>query len=96
MRTARIRYSLWTLPVAGLLGTAALLLRGPVPPLPDLDPAAWAEAVTGSRYPFTQYAYIVAYVVPYPGFWALYAALAAHRYRGRPLQVSLNERPAFP
>ena len=85
-RQARLRPSLLALPIGGLIGIVALLLRGPVSPLPDADPVVWVEAVTTPVYSYAQYAYTVAYVLPYLGFWALYAYL---------MQVEGVERIAF-
>ena len=62
-----------------------LLLRGPMP-LPNMDVDAWAQAVTGSNYFLAQVLTIIAYVLPYFGFWALYAYLA---------KVEQVERTAF-
>ena len=73
--SARLRFGLLTLPIGGLIGVVALLLRGPVAPLPGIDPAAWVKAVTADLYAPAQYAYMIAYVLPYLGFWALYAYL---------------------
>jgi len=70
----RIRWSLLTLVFGSLIGVIALLLRGPVP-LPNVDVDAWAWAVTGKSYNLAQILLIVAYVIPFFGFWAIYAVL---------------------
>jgi hypothetical protein len=82
----RLRFGLLTLPIGGIIGIVALLLRGPISPLPDTDPTAWVEVVTSSLYSPAQFGYIIAYVLPYFGFWALYAWLA---------QIERVERLAF-
>ncbi|MCJ7701617.1 MAG: DUF4386 family protein [Anaerolineales bacterium] len=71
----RIRFSLLTLVIGSLLGIIGLVIRGPVP-LPNIDADAWAKAVTGSSYFMAQVLNIIAYVLPFFGFWALYAFLA--------------------
>jgi hypothetical protein len=71
----RIRLGLLTLVLGSLLGIIGLVLRGPVP-LPNMDVTAWARAVTGSNYTLAQVFYICAYVLPYFGFWSLYAYLS--------------------
>lgn len=73
--STRIRWSLLTLLVGSVLGIIGLVLRGPVP-LPNVDVDAWARAVTGSNYFLAQILTIFAYVIPYFGFWAVYASLA--------------------
>ena len=73
--STRIRLSLLTLVVGSVLGIFGLVLRGPVP-LPNVDVDAWARAVTGSNYFLAQVMTIFAYVIPYFGFWAIYARLA--------------------
>lgn len=73
-RLIRIRIGLATLVIGGLLGLGGLLLRGQVP-FPNLDVDAWAQAVTGSNYVLAQILTILAYVIPYLGFWAIYALL---------------------
>jgi hypothetical protein len=74
-KTNRIRLGLLTLVLGSTLGIVGLALRGPVP-LPNMDVDAWAQAVTGSNYFLAQVLNILAYVLPYFGFWALYAALS--------------------
>ena len=73
--STRIRLSLLTLVFGSVLGIIGLVLRGPVP-LPNVDVDAWARAVTGSNYFLAQVIIIFAYVIPYFGFWAIYARLA--------------------
>jgi hypothetical protein len=72
---ARIRFGFLTLVVGGLLGFAALVLRGPAP-LPNVDVDAWAQVVTDSNYFLTQVLTIFAYVIPFFGFWGIYASLS--------------------
>ena len=73
--STRIRLSILTLTIGSVLGIIGLTLRGPVP-LPNLDVDTWAQAVTGSNYFLAQILTIFAYILPYFGFWALYAYLA--------------------
>lgn len=73
----RIRWSLFTFVIGGMLGLIGLLLRGPVP-LPSVDVITWAQAVTSENYFAAQVSTILAYVVPFFGFWGLYAWLADH------------------
>ena len=83
--STRIRLSVLTFAIGSVLGIIGLLLRGPIP-LPNMDVDAWAQAVTGSNYFLAQVLTIIAYVLPYFGFWALYAYLA---------KVEQVERTAF-
>jgi len=71
----RILAGLWTFPISGLVAIIALFLRKFVN-LPVGDIAEWAESVTSGNYLIAQYLYILAYVVPFFGFWALYVYLA--------------------
>jgi hypothetical protein len=71
----RIRFGLLMLVFGSTLGIVGLVLRGPAP-LPGMDVEAWAQAATGSNYFIAQVLYILAYVLPYFGFWALYALLS--------------------
>jgi len=71
----RILAGLWTFPVSGLVAIVALFLRNFVN-LPVGDIAEWAESVSSGNYLIAQYLYILAYVVPFFGFWALYMYLA--------------------
>lgn len=80
----RIPYTLATLPLAGLLGIAGILLRGPHA-LPALDPAAWADAAMSPAFTTGHILLIAAYVLPFLGFWAIYALT----------QDSPYEAPAF-
>lgn len=72
---SRILAGLWTLPISALLAIVALLLRRFVN-LPGGDLAQWASAVASNNYLTAQYLYILAYVIPFFGFWALYMYLA--------------------
>lgn len=71
----RIRLGLLTLVFGSILGIIGLVMRGPAP-LPNMDVEAWVQVVTGSNYFIAQVLYIFAYVLPYFGFWALYALLS--------------------
>jgi hypothetical protein len=71
----RIRWSIFTFVLGGVLGLIALLLRGPVP-LPNVDVEAWSMAVMNEYYFFAQVLTIFAYVIPFFGFWAVYDLLA--------------------
>lgn len=85
MRKNRIRWSLFTIVLSGVLGLIGLLLRGPVP-LPNVDVNAWVKAVTQDTYFLAQALTLFAYVVPFFGFWGLYASLA---------EQEKVEKPAF-
>lgn len=74
----RILLCLWTLPLAGVLAILSLLLRRYVV-LPGEDLAEWAQTVVSSRFILAQYLYIVAYVIAFFGFWALYMVLMQRR-----------------
>jgi len=71
----RILIGLWTFPVSGLVAIGALFLRNFVN-LPVGDITGWAESVASGNYLIAQYLYILAYVVPFFGFWASYMYLA--------------------
>lgn len=73
--SVRIRFGYLTLVVGSLLGILGLLLRGPVP-LPNMDIESWSSGVTSSNYFLAQVLTIFAYVIPYVGFWAIYASIA--------------------
>jgi len=70
-----ILISLWTFPISGLVASVALFLRNFVN-LPAGDMTEWANSVASGNYLIAQYLYILAYVVPFFGFWALYMYLA--------------------
>lgn len=70
----RLKFSVFTFVIGSTLGIVSLVLRGPVT-LPNIDVAKWAQVVTGSNYILTQVLTIFAYVIPYFGFWAVYAYL---------------------
>lgn len=59
-----------------MLGIISLALRGPAV-LPNVDVDAWAQVVTGNNYFVAQVLTIAAYVLPFLGFWAIYASLAS-------------------
>jgi hypothetical protein len=65
---------LYTFPLSGILALAALVLRKFVG-MPGGDLAAWAGVVASNNYLIAQYLYILAYVLPFLGFWALYMVL---------------------
>lgn len=70
----RLALCLLTFPVSGLVAIVALLLRG-FAGLPGEDLAAWAQIVSSDIYLISQYGYVLAYVMPFFGFWALYMVL---------------------
>jgi hypothetical protein len=71
----RISLGLATLPVSAVLAISAIFLRGTsIMPFPDVE--LWAETVTGSLYNIAQKIYLVTYVLPLFGFWALYKHLS--------------------
>jgi len=71
----RILSGLWTFPVSGVAAIIALFLRKFVN-LPVGDISEWATSVVSKNYLTAQYLYILAYAVPFFGFWALYVYLA--------------------
>lgn len=75
---SRIRWSIFTLALGGALGLAGALMRGPAP-LPMMDVDAWAAAVSAEGYLIAQLLTIMSYILPYFGFWALYAAIASQQ-----------------
>jgi len=70
----RILTCMWTLLVSGVLALTALLLKKFVG-LPGENLVEWANVVASDAYTIAQYGYILAYVLPVCGFWALYAYL---------------------
>ena len=73
----RLIICLWTLPISGVVAIGALFLRKFIV-LPGNDALEWAQMVTSSSYLTAQYIYILAYVIPFLGFWALYMYLSQH------------------
>jgi hypothetical protein len=73
----KILFCLLTLPLSGILALVALVLRKFVG-MPIGDLAAWAGVVSSKSYLIAQYLYILAYVLPFLGFWALYMVLMQH------------------
>ena len=71
----RIIVGLWTFPISGVIAIIALFLRKFVN-LPVGDLTEWAQDVVSGNYLTAQYLYILAYVIPFFGFWALYIYLA--------------------
>jgi hypothetical protein len=67
----RLIWSLLTLPISGSLAIVALLLRKFVG-LPGENLVGWANVVSSDIYLISQYIYILAYILPFFGFWALY------------------------
>lgn len=74
-RQRRICWSLFTFVLGSALGLIGLLMRGPVP-LPNVDIETWAMAVSSESYFTAQALTLLAYVIPFFGFWALYDLLA--------------------
>ena len=74
----RIVFCLWTLPGAGLLAILGLVLRQ-FAGLPGEDLASWAKIVSSVNYFNGQVLYILAYLLPFLGFWALYIFLARQK-----------------
>ena len=68
---------LLSMPVSGALAIGALVLRRFVS-LPGQDLAEWAGVVVSNSYVIAQYGYVVAYVLPFLGFWALYTYMMDH------------------
>ena len=71
----RIIAGLWTFPISGVIAIIALYLRK-FTNLPVGDIREWAQNVVSKNYLTAQYLYILAYVIPFFGFWALYIYLA--------------------
>ena len=71
----RLIICLWTLPISGIVAIGALFLRK-CTVLPGNDVLDWAQMETSSSYLTAQYIYILAYVIPFLGFWALYMYLS--------------------
>ena len=67
----RMILGLAALPVSAVLALAAVFFRG-AEVLPLTDIALWAETVTGPLYSIAQKVYIMAYVLLFFGYWALY------------------------
>ena len=67
-------FCLWTLPISGVLGMAVLFLRKFIG-LPGEDLIEWATVVSSKSYLISESLYILAYVLPFFGFWALYMIL---------------------
>lgn len=76
--TKRLVLCLWTLPISGILALIPLILRKFVG-LPGEDLVEWAKIVASDGYRIAQYVYILAYVLPFFGFWALYIYLSQHK-----------------
>lgn len=65
---------LLTIPISGALGAAMLLLRGPLV-FPLADSSDWVGIVSSSNFLLYQSLLIVAFVLPFAGFLALYEFL---------------------
>jgi hypothetical protein len=63
------------MPLISLIGLVGIVLRGPFA-LPIPDAAAWAEAATQPLFAVGQILLIAGYVLPFFGFWALYAYMS--------------------
>jgi hypothetical protein len=63
-----------TFPASGILAIVCLLLSRFVGLRGD-DVVGWAELVSSDTYLVSQYGYILAYALPFFGFWALYMLL---------------------
>ena len=74
----RIQWTMTTFILGGILGLASVLLRGPVP-MPSVDVDTWANVVTNENYFLTQLLTLIAYILPYLGFWGLYASLSGQQ-----------------
>ena len=67
-------WCLLTMPVSGVIAIISLIMRK-FSGLPGTRPSEWAEHVSAPTYLISQYAYAIAYVMPFLGFWALYAQI---------------------
>jgi hypothetical protein len=74
-RSTRMLIGMLTIPLSGVLGSAVLLLRGPLV-LPLESSTEWIETVSSSSYLVYQNLLVASYVLPFFGFLALYAYLA--------------------
>lgn len=72
--SARIHLGLWMLVLGSLLGIISLIIRGPLP-LPSTDVETWVQVVTDRNYFLAQVLTIFAYLIPFIGFWSIYASL---------------------
>ena len=71
----RIILGLACLPASAIIAVIAVFLRG-MSLVPFTDVEIWAETVTGPLFGIAQKAYIIAYVLPMCGYWALYKYLS--------------------
>lgn len=69
---------LMTLPISGILALLALMIRGPVSSIPVDDFAEWSITTSSGIYQITQIMVVIAYVLPFFGFYSLYACLAGN------------------
>lgn len=60
-----------TIPISGVLGTAILLLRGPLV-FPLATDSGWIEMVSSADFVVYQTLLVIAYVLPFAGFLALH------------------------
>jgi hypothetical protein len=73
----RIIIGIATLPAAAVIALVAVLFRGDViPPFSDIE--LWAETIIGPLYTIAQHVYIIGYVLPLFGYWALYKYLSKY------------------
>jgi hypothetical protein len=71
----KIVLGLACLPASAIIAVVAVYLRGTtLLPFPDVE--IWAENVTAPLYAIAQKTYIVAFILPIIGFWALYHYLS--------------------
>lgn len=73
--SGRLVAGMATIPLSGVLGLAALLLRGPLE-LPLQGNPEWIETVSSNTYLTLQNLLVASYVLPFFGFITLYAYLA--------------------
>lgn len=73
--SSRIRLFLWALPLAGLLFTIGIILRGPSLD-PSLDPDRFAQAAVAAPAAMAWLTIFIGMVLELLGLWALYAYLA--------------------
>ena len=69
-RPTRLVICLLTFPASAILAVVVLLIRGFVS-LPGENLGEWAEVVSSGSYLVSQCGYVIAYVAPFFGFWAL-------------------------
>ena len=70
----RLLLGILAIPISGVLGTAVLLLRGPLT-FPLTSNSGWIEIVSTTNFLIYQYLLIVSYALSFVGFLALYEYL---------------------